>query len=284
MSHEEDWLIERVLSRLDDSEPLDDREPLDEGTRQVDEESLSPDDERGLREYSELSALLPFALDPVTPSAECRASILRRIRGDSRLEPAPPLSFPPPRQPGSTWRTLQLLAATLSVAVLGLGAFSAWLYTDNRRQTDRIEEIRLAMEESRQREARLQATLAEAERLSRLVMRSNARVCRLSPTGESSQRFARAAVYFDTEEREYYLTARDLSPCSEGYAYRLWFLVDGKAIQGQSFNVRAGVPVGVGSRGMPEGTTAMMVTYQRVDTSEPSGERILFGDESEEML
>ena len=95
---------------------------------------------------------------------------------------------------------------------------------------------------------------------------------------------ARAAVYFDPTEREYFLAARDLSPCSEGYAYRLWFLVDDEAILGESFNVQAGVPVGVGSRGMPAGTTAMMVTYQRVGTSEPSGERILFGDESEEML
>ena len=278
MNRDEDRLIERLLSRLDDPEPLDDLEA------QVAEESLSPEAERQLREYTELAALLPFALDPVTPSAECRASILREVRGDSQLEPAPPLSFPPPRSTTSISRPLQLLAAALSVVVLGLGAVSAWLYVDNGRQTDRIDEIRVVMEKGRQREATLQATLAELEGLRKLFTHSNARVCRLWPTGDSSQRVARAAVYFEPAEREYFLAARDLTPCSEGYAYRLWFLVDDKAIAGESFNVKAGVPVALGSQGMPAGTTAMMVTYQRVDTSEPHGEPILFGDESEEML
>ena len=155
MSHNEDRLIEKALSRLDDPEGW------------VDEESLSPEDERRLREYAELCALLPFALDPVTPSAQCRESILREIRGDSRRQPAPPLSFPPPRSTTSTWRPLQLLAAALSVFVLGLGASSAWLYVDNGRQTDRIEEIRIAVKEGQQREANLRAYLAEAERFHR---------------------------------------------------------------------------------------------------------------------
>ena len=91
-------------------------------------------------------------------------------------------------------------------------------------------------------------------------------------------------VYFDPERQEYFLTARDLSPCTEGYAYRLWFMVDGEAVVGSRFNVKAGVPVVLGAGGMPAGTTAMWVTYQADSVEEPSGESVLFGDQSEEML
>ena len=101
---------------------------------------------------------------------------------------------------------------------------------------------------------------------------------------DPAQPVARAAVYFDHEQQQYFLHAKDLAPCSEGFAYRLWFLVDGKAVAGRSFNVSAGVPVALGSLGLPGGATAMMVTYQANGTEQPDGEWILYGDESEDML
>ena len=162
MSYEEDQMIERALARLEGREATD----------EVSAEGLSAAAEECLREYTELSALLPFALDPVTPTDECRSSILREIGGELEHEQAPaPLSFPPPSTPAATSRPLRLLAAALTAAVLGLATFSGWLYQDNQRQTELIEEVRVALQEGQQRETTLQTTLAEVERLSALVTR-----------------------------------------------------------------------------------------------------------------
>ena len=283
MSHEEDRALERLLEELDTPEAVDDDVVLESG------------DDRLLREYRELLALLPFALDPVTPTAECREGLLAKIAAAARSDapapeivPAPtptdPLPFPAPARQRAS-RALQLIAATLASAVVGLGLFSGWLYSQYRDQGERIEAIQVTMLEGRAREGDLQASLGEIERLRALVTRTSGRVCKLRPYGDSpAQPVARAAVYFDMEAQEYFLAASDLTPCTDGYSYRLWFMVNDRAVPGRSFNVSAGKPVALGSAGMPAGTTAMMVTYQRLDSVEPDGERILYGDESHEML
>lgn len=265
MSHDEDRILEELLRGLEDPDRLE--PPLDFGDQEA----------RLWREYVELSALLPFALEPVDPSPACRTDVLSQIA--STL----PFARKSTAVPAPRW--LQALAAALVVFVLGLSSFSAWLYRDNQRQGVVLNETRRALEESRQREEFQIASQGDIARLRSLVTAAGTRVCRLKPTGQQPvQSVARGMVYFDPERQEYFLTARDLSPCTEGYAYRLWFMVNGEAVFGSRFNVKAGVPVVVGAGGMPAGATAMWVTYQRDAVEEPSGESVLFGDQSEEML
>ena len=286
MSHDEDRILEEVLRGVESPE-------ASESAPDLPEEDLEL-----WREYSELSGLLPFALEPIVPRLECRAEILARIASRERaaarervavgIETAPdvPLPFPTSAPAMHTRRALLALAAVLTIAVLGLGSFTTWLYRDHQRQADQIAEIEFRMEQSRSREELLVASQVDYKRLRTLVTARHTRVCRLLPIGDQpAQPVARGLVYFDTERQDYFLSAMDLKPCEQGFAYRLWFIVDGRPVAGKTFHVKAGVPTALGSGGMPTGFTAMMVTYQRETAEGPDeGERILYGDQAEDML
>lgn len=271
MSHDEDRILEEVLRRMEGPEPSESSPDLADGDLEL------------WREYTELSGLLPFALEPIVPRLECRTEILDRI---SSQEKAVPLPFPAPAPATQTSRALLALAAVLVTAVLGLGSFTTWLYRDHQRQADLIAQIQFQMDKSRSREEVLVASQADYKRLRTLVTARRTRVCRLSPIGDQpAQPVASGLVYFDTEGQDYFLSARDLKPCEEGFAYRLWFIVDGQPVAGKTFHVKAGVPTALGSGGMPRGFTAMMVVYQRENAESPDeGERILYGDQAEDML
>ncbi len=285
MSHDEDRLLEEVLRGVEGPEPSESSPDLPE------------EDIELWREYTELSGLLPFALEPIVPRVECRAEILDRIasqEGAAAREGVPvgsetaldvPLPFPTPAPAMHTRWALLALAAALMIAVLGLGSATTWLYRDHQRQADLIAEIQFQIEQSRSREELLVASQADYKRLRTLVTARRTRVCRLRPIGDQpAQPVARGLVYFDTERRDYFLSAMDLEPCEQGFAYRLWFIVDGRPVAGKTFHVKAGVPTALGSGGMPTGFTAMMVTYQRESAEGPEGERILYGDQAEDML
>ena len=272
MSQDEDRILEQVLAELESGEQT----------------QPPPDIPLGLwREYQELAALLPYALDPVAPRVECKAEMLARVslQQSVRTSSAEPLRFLAPTTAMRSTRALQLVAAVLALIAFGLGAFSVQLYQKSQTQESAIQALRLNLQDSEYgREGRL-ASLDDRARLGTLVMTAGTRVCPLMPPGERpAQPVARAKVFFDTDRQEYFFTARDLEPCAEGYAYRLWFIVDGKPVAGKTFHVKAGALVALGADGMPAGSTAMMVTYQKLETVEPSGERVLYGDESEEML
>ena len=279
MSRNEDQILEEVLRALESSE-LSELAP-----------DLPPEDLELWREYTELTGLLPLALDPVVPRPECRAEILSLLGSEeapvrAEAASAAPLPFPTPVPATRTHRVLLALAATLAIAVLGLGTFTTWLYRDHLRQSDLIAEIQDRIDQSRSREDVLLASQVKYKRLRTLVSTRRTRVCRLRPIGESpSQPVARGLVYFDAERQDYFLSALDLAPCEQGYAYRLWFIVNGRPVGGVTFHVKAGVPTALGSGGLPPGFTAIMVTYQRETAEGPDeGVQILYGDQAEEML
>ena len=78
---------------------------------------------------------------------------------------------------------------------------------------------------------------------------------------------------------------RGLEPCAKGSQYALWFMVDGTAVRGGTFLVEPDVAVTLGADQLPEGTSAVLLTLEADPSATvPTGPRILFGDESEEML
>jgi len=270
---DEDRVLGRVLGQLDAPDAAPDLEPL----------SL---EEVGLwREYSELAGLIPYAVDPVIPPPEIRARVLAAV--EPRPEAAPgPLVF---RQPTATTygrRSLALLAAALGFVAIGLGIVSGSLYRRQQLQSARLEELSLEIARSRAEPSARAVSYEDVQRLRTLVTASGGRRCRLAPPRDDpAQPRARGTLIFDSERSEYFLAARDLEPCKEGQVYRLWFMVDGEPIAGQAFHVKAGTPVTLGAEGMPAEANGILVTLQRDDGSrEPSGERVLWGDESEDML
>ncbi len=252
---------------------------------------LTVEDRRLAREYEELAGLIPYAIEPVAPRPEVKAALFARLG----LEvPTPiqgtvaprPIRFPDVATGRRPERPVLLLAAALAVLALGLAGFSAVLYQGQQEQARAIADLRLEVEESRARAESLLAERSSATQLATLVNApSPPRVCHLAPpAGARGQAVARGMVYFDPERQQYFLVARDLAPCSEGQAYKLWFLVDDRPVLGKSFHVKAGTPVALGSDDLPAGATAMWITLQGIDDTLPDGDPILWGDQSEEML
>jgi hypothetical protein len=138
----------------------------------------------------------------------------------------------------------------------------------------------------------------------------------MRPWGEHpAQPVARAAVYFDAEHEQWFLTARDLEPCRKGSSYVLWFMVDGKPVPGGSFRAEKGVPILLAAQppvldaailedpdeiaggshaaapgsspgsAFPERLSGAFLTLERDPRVErPTGPPILYGDGAEEML
>lgn len=278
-SEREDLIIEDVVRRM---------ETFGEGESEL--TRLTPGDRRLAREYQELAGLIPFAVEPVAPSAEARAGLFARIGiAEPRSEPvasAATLPFPTASAQAASSRPLMALAAALAVLAVGLAAVSAVLYQGQQEQATAIASLTLAVEES---QARADLAMAERVAAAHLATLVNAprtpRVCHLAPpAGTTSQAVARGMVYFDPDQQQYFLVARHLEPCSEGQAYKLWFMVDDRPVLGKSFHVKAGTPVALGSDDLPPGATAMWITLQGIDDQLPEGEPILWGDQSEEML
>ena len=259
MSEREDALLERVLQQVDHA-GLEDP-GLD----------LKGEERRLWREYGELAAMLPVALEPVEPPARVLAGVLAEVRRDGdhpgALTAAERDSLPTASSPALRRRprALAALAAVLAALSVGLGLWAGSLI-------DRDRELVHAQ--------------AELEHLRSVVTSAGVRACPLRPWGERPQQpWARAVVYFDGSHHQAYLVARDLEPCRQDSRYVLWFMVDGKPVPGGSFRPEKGVPVALGAEEMPGSTDGAFLTLERDPTVErPTGPPILYGEGAEEML
>jgi hypothetical protein len=282
VSEREDALLERVLQQVD--HPGLEDPGLD----------LKGDERRLWREYGELAAMLPVALEPVEPPPDLLAGILARARSDGDASGAQTATE---RDPGRIAaspiplgrlrpRALAGLAAAMAALSLGLGLWAGSLASERSRQRESIAELERRLAAGAGRDQELIHAQTELEHLRSVVTSAGVRACPLRPWGERPQQpWARAVVYLDGSHHQFYLVARDLEPCQQDSRYVLWLMVDGKPVPGGSFRPEKGVPVALGAEEMPGSTNGAFLTLERDPTVQrPTGPPILYGEGAEEML
>jgi hypothetical protein len=263
------------------------------------------------RLYTEVLGLLPYELDPVTPSAEARERLLAAIGGEAEAlpaaapaaptaEPVRPVApvpvqeprpapasrpTPPPAavRPARARRWPLALAATLALALLGL---SGWLYSQVGAQRTAIAELRreLALERVRSEGSVARVRQLENEGFdmrqglnlvgSRAVLVSPMRPA--APSGQPPlQPDAHGMLFVAADHQHWYLSLQGLQPAPAGQVYKLWFVAD-RPMSSGSFTARPGEPVDLSSQHMPAGTRGAMVTLERdPNAPAPTGPPIL---------
>ena len=281
MSEREDALLERVLQQVD--HPGLEDPGLD----------LEGDERRIWREYAELAAMLPSALEPAEPPPRLLDGLLATARDEARGRdrsghdrPDRPATAPAlaSRRVGSTWRAV---AAALAAVAIGLAGLGGWLQGERSRQRATIAALEQRLEAVDRRDQALEHAHAQLEPpalggdLGRHARLSAASLGRAA----ASSRWARAVVYFDGDHHQSYLVARDLEPCRQGSRYVLWFLVDGKPVPGGSFQAQKGEPVALSAEEVPDATRGAFLTLEPDPAAKkPTGPPILYGEGAEEML
>jgi hypothetical protein len=280
VSEREDALLERVLQQVD--HPGLEDPGLD----------LKGDERRLWREYAELAAMLPSALEPAEPPPRILDGLLAMVRDDAAVgsASAQPTPFKPPvtaivpaRRSPPTWRAV---AATLAAVAIGLAGLAGWLQGERSRQRATIADLEQRLVAVSRRDQALEHAHAQLEPLRSVVTSAGMRACPLRPWGEPPQQpWARAVVYFDGDHHQSYLVARDLEPCRHGSRYVLWFLVDGKPVPGGSFQAQKGEPVALSAEEVPDATRGAFLTLEPDPAAKkPTGPPILYGEGAEEML
>ena len=88
-------------------------------------------------------------------------------------------------------------------------------------------------------------------------------------------------LYVSPDRKQWYLTIHGLEPCPEGRVYQAWFAAEGGPVSAGTFEVVAGQPVELERHDMPQNTEAIFVTLEpQGGVTEPTGPRILYGDEA----
>jgi len=248
------------------------------------------------REYAELAASMPTALEPVEPPPHLLDGLLASVR-DGAVAASAPAHAPRPASVGTvpvtalrrearptpSWRAV---AAALAVVAVGLGGAAGWLLGERSRQRATIADLEQRLETVMRRDQLLEHDHAELQPLREVVTSAGMRACPLRPWGKKpEQPWARAVVYFDGDHHQSYLVARDLEPCRQGSRYMLWFLVDGKPVPGGSFQAQKGVPVALSAEEVPDAARGAFLTLEPDPAAQkPTGQPILYGDGAEEML
>jgi anti-sigma-K factor RskA len=278
VSEREDAVLERVLLQVD--HPGLEDPGLD----------LRGDERRLWREYGELSGLLPYALDPMPPPRDLLAGVLASVRSEGAALDAAgaprsaALAAAPIRRRSSAGP--RVLAAAAVALLMGVGLAAGWLAGERARLRQNVAGLELRLQESALREQELHDAEAELSRLRGVFTAAGMRVCPLRPYGQHpAQPVARAVVYFDGGRHQWFLAARDLEPCRQGSHYVLWFMVDGKPVEGGSFRAEKGVPVALAAEETPGSMNGAFLTLEPdAGGVAPTGPPILYGEDPEEML
>lgn len=261
----------------------------------------------------ETLGLLPWALEPETPSAGARERLLaalslapaaevsapvRPIGSASRpSEPPAPASAPAPaRRSWAGW-----LAAALVVAALGLAGVAGWLWLELGETRETLAAARGALTESETGRSELAERLAAQEAQLRrragmekfLAAASTAgvEICPLRPVGDPALHpEAFAVLYMPPGSGKWYLVASNLRPGDQG-TYKVWLntpdgpVFVGRLDAGEESTLEFQLPPDVDAR--HELMLSIIVTLEPEDGEEspaPAGPMVLFGDEKLTVL
>ena len=248
------------------------------------------------REYIEVFGLLPGALAPVQPSVHVKQQLFERLglevpsapteaggevvsfaerknAGATPAEaseggvPSAPTVEPLSRPASPSW--MLPLAAALAFATVALAGTVGWLTSQLSEQRETLAELSERIE---------QGELAQ-EKLA-LVTDKGTEICRLGPYGEKPEQPRAYATFYAAPDRKGWVLAADnLEPCDQGKRYQVWFMTEDGPVSGGVFFVKEMGKIEIKAEDMPAGSTAIMVTLESKEQSEPTGPMILYGDE-----
>ena len=261
------------------------------------------------RDDLEVMGLMAKHVAPVTPRAESKEALFRRLnlsqdpasggpeavlpfRGREQRSTANhgPNQLPNATRP-SSWMPWAL-AATVLLAV-GLGAWSGFLFSELRQSRTLVAGLESELGETslpNVATGEYQQVLFENQRLRQqigMTTMPKTRVCSLSATAPEQPK-AKGTIFLRPQDGSWVMATSDLAKCDRGRRYRLWFLGDGGDVIGGEVleHVNGDQRIEIASGDLPQGTSAIMVTLEFPDKfgSEPGGERVLYGDRSVEIF
>ena len=250
----------------------------------------------------ETLGLLPWALEPETPSAGARERLLAALPAAPAAAGNPAASVRPidsGRRPAAaparrSWAGW--LAAALVVAALGLAAVAGWLWLELGETRETLAAARGALTEAEADRGELAERLAAQEAQLRrragmekfLAAASTAgvEICPLRPVGDPALHpEAFAVLYMPPGSGKWYLVASNLEPGDRG-TYKVWLNTpDGPVFVGrldaaEESTLEFQLPPDVDAR--HELMLSIVVTLEPEDGAEtpaPAGPMVLFGDE-----
>jgi hypothetical protein len=197
------------------------------------------------------------------------------------LEPLP-VAAPARRR---RWPTA--LAAAVALLAVGVASLLFVRLEESRAELARRERqlrtLEARSEEQTVQLASLQEELAEVSGRLGLITRAGTEACLLQPPDGLG--IARGVVYIAADHRHWILKVSGLTPVPSDRAYQLWFVTEGGPVSGGTFQTSAGADAELGSPTMPSGLTAIAVTVEPAGGSpQPTGQQVLFGDETMRLL
>jgi anti-sigma-K factor RskA len=196
--------------------------------------TASPEEQRALRELTEVSAMLPLALPQPAVPARVKARLMARVNEeleaeDARPAPAKVLEFTPRPKRFSffdlfSWQPL-LTAATLLLAITS--GLLLWQNSNVSRERDQLA----------QEVAKLsQLNVATQKQLDELVTQTTKFV---SLEGKGAPN-ANAKVFWDTTRNQWVVYVFDLPAPPTDKSYQLWFVTsDQQKVSAQVFETKA---------------------------------------------
>ncbi len=231
-----------------------------------------------LREYREVLAELPLALELEAPPEHLRTRLLAALdpqasQGESTQPapepmPAPLLPFQRPlaaaTERSASSRSFgwpQALAAALALAVVGLGWFALQLNARLADQQVTLTQLRHELDE--QHQASNQLRLAQEQKY--VMTQTAARLYQLqaprhpdpansepSAPGQTAPG-AHGALYICGKTHKWYVGLSGLQPTSESSRYQIWFVTDRGEVPSTSFQVSNPSFIEVDGDQLPEG-------------------------------
>jgi anti-sigma-K factor RskA len=167
---------------------------------------------RELEAAQQRIVLLGLAAPPVAPPPALRESLLRQVRAE-RMRTVPQPAALPASRPRQLWLTPAFAVATIIFAGL-----SAWLWSRDRQDLDRIQGLQVRLSEA---QSRTQDLMASSDAISNVLgAPGTVRVALASQPGGPA---GRAGVLFNARFG-YAVYVGELPPAAAGRSYQLWLV------------------------------------------------------------
>jgi anti-sigma-K factor RskA len=214
--------------------------------------ATSPETQREVAEYREVSAMLATAARSPAPSSDLKARVLDRVAA-AKLAALPPTREPRSSVPASLWLAL---AASLALATwLGASLYTARAELAAREAAG--DSVRAAL-------AAVQDRLTQREKTLNWILEPGIELSVLNSTGNAEPKIQ---FFMNRQKRVAMVHAFNLGQAEAGKVYQLWFIQDGKPVPSVTFNSEADGHAMVENIEVPMGSG---ITHAAV-TVEPTG-------------
>lgn len=224
----------------------------------------SPEAQREVAQFREVSALLAEGAPGAVPDPGLRTRVLQRIGRDGVV----PIGGRKPtvsRVPLPVWLAL---AASIAVAI-GLGSMLIKTRRELAARQAAVDSVRVTL-------AQVETRLSEREKTLNTIMEPGVTLSLLSTTSAPQPRIQ---LFWNREKSQAIVHAFRLSPADSGLVYQLWFIKDGKPIPSVTFNSEPTGHALVQNVSLPEGITHAAVTLEPAGGSlQPTSPVLMIGE------